>query len=388
MTPSLPTLTAAPTRWRGAAVTAASLVLCLVAAPALATVVEPEPTPLPGVGNTGFVQDAVQRISAPFLHLTTTLGQQSAVQRWKASDAATQVPGAIGAVTARTYLVEQVDSPDVKETLTSAARLLLTWQAPVGPAEAAASGYRIDVYSGLTGVRLQRHYTASTQTVVTLKSGVPYRVRVTPGNAAGFSTLYSELELTPPDTHTPAEAAVLAEPSPVDRQLAYVRAHWNHYNRTEFSDFNVWGGDCMNFVSQSLLARGWTMNSQWRNKQGKVTGRWTYVPAFDEWLKKSGKKLGATRLKDSQASRAQLKPGDLVLFDYENNKVPNHIMIVMDTVTLPDGSIDVIVAGHNLDTIDGSLTQGLANPKHKGKAIAWFYSLTDQPVVQPANAAI
>ena len=54
--------------------------------------------------------------------------------------------------------------------------------------------------------------------------------------------------------------------TPVDKQLAYAMTYWKNYNSAEWGDLNSVGGDCANFVSQTLIARGWTMNDDWYNK--------------------------------------------------------------------------------------------------------------------------
>ena len=53
--------------------------------------------------------------------------------------------------------------------------------------------------------------------------------------------------------------------TPVDAQLQYAFAHWSRetYNLATYGEFNSVGGDCMNFVSQTLSARGIPMTSGW-----------------------------------------------------------------------------------------------------------------------------
>ena len=47
----------------------------------------------------------------------------------------------------------------------------------------------------------------------------------------------------------------------VAAQLAYVRAHWDDTESDEFGYLPE--NDCVNFASQSLLARGWETDDEW-----------------------------------------------------------------------------------------------------------------------------
>jgi hypothetical protein len=132
--------------------------------------------------------------------------------------------------------------------------------------------------------------------------------------------------------------------TPVDTQLQYALTHWNSYNAA-FGDYNPHGGDCANFVSQTLLARGWAMNDAWNNRGGQGSRAWVYAPALEDWLA-SDPSLGLTRLDDTQ--RDQLKLGDIAFFDWNGNGNPNHVMIVSD-ITRGENGLQIKVAGHNED---------------------------------------
>jgi hypothetical protein len=157
----------------------------------------------------------------------------------------------------------------------------------------------------------------------------------------------------------------------VDRQLEYAFRHWEDYNLAEFGTFNPVGGDCVNFVSQTLVARGWEMTNSWHNYDGgaRWTGPWIHVPTFDRWLR-SNPQYGAVQLTFDQ--RDQVKVGDLVVFDWNDNNSLDHIQVVsaIDTV---DGVIEIKMVGHNRDTdfrdLDDTLTID-----HPG-GIGYFWSL-------------
>lgn len=156
----------------------------------------------------------------------------------------------------------------------------------------------------------------------------------------------------------------------VDRQLEYAFRHWDEYNLALFGDFNPVGGDCANFVSQTLIARGWQMTPSWFNEGGSSwSSSWIYTPAFESWLL-ANPQLGAERLEFSQ--REQVKVGDIVVFDWNANNFLDHIQIV-SAVEEVDGEFVIKMVGHNRDTnfrdLDETITIDHPN------ATGYFYSL-------------
>lgn len=135
--------------------------------------------------------------------------------------------------------------------------------------------------------------------------------------------------------------------SAVDRQLEYAFAHWNNYNVAAYGDFNAWGGDCINFVSQTLVARGWVPTEDWfNNAQEEWGSAFVHVPSFDEWLS-SHPEYGAVRL--GIADRDQAKIGDVVMFDWEGDGSLDHAQVVSD-VAVVNGETRISMVGHNIDT--------------------------------------
>ncbi len=159
--------------------------------------------------------------------------------------------------------------------------------------------------------------------------------------------------------------------TPVDRQLNYAFTHWSNYNTAEYGDFNASGGDCMNFVSQTLIARGWEMTDAWYSRNGgsQYKSSWIYVPAFDKWLR-SHPEYGAVEL--SLEQRDQVKVGDLVMFDWNDNNLLDHIQVV-SAVTVVDGFTQIKMVGHNRDYDYRDLDETIT-VDHPGGA-AWFWSL-------------
>jgi hypothetical protein len=157
----------------------------------------------------------------------------------------------------------------------------------------------------------------------------------------------------------------------VDRQLEYAFAHWDNYNLAQYGDFTAWGGDCMDFVSQTLVARGWATTDDWFNDaQQEWAPAFVDVPSFDEWLS-AHPEYGATR--HTLADRDELKIGDIVMFDWDNDGSLDHAQIVSG-VTVVDGETKIFLVGHDIDTHYRDLDEAL---KTEGgpDATAFFWSL-------------
>ncbi|WP_166404719.1 amidase domain-containing protein [Labedella endophytica] len=156
--------------------------------------------------------------------------------------------------------------------------------------------------------------------------------------------------------------------TPVDKQLGYALTHWESYN-ADFGDYNPSGGDCANFVSQTLLARGWEMTPAWSSANAQGTRAWVYAPSLEDWLA-SDEGPGLTRLDDSQ--RDQLKVGDIAFFDWNFNDNPDHVMVVSDIVEGPEG-LEIKVAGHNENRdfrdVDDAIT--IDHPD----STVWYYAV-------------
>ncbi|MFF2050606.1 DUF1287 domain-containing protein [Leifsonia sp. NPDC058194] len=161
--------------------------------------------------------------------------------------------------------------------------------------------------------------------------------------------------------------------TPVDKQLAYAMTYWKNYNSAEWGDLNSVGGDCANFVSQTLIARGWTMNDDWYNKNAAAdwSPAWGYVPSMDAYFQENAAALGLTEYSFDQ--RDKIKVGDIVMFDWNDNDSLDHVQIV-SAVENVDGQIKIKMVGHNEDTdyrdLDTTITVD-----HPG-AIGHFWSLS------------
>ncbi|PZF60390.1 hypothetical protein DEI92_08605 [Curtobacterium sp. MCBD17_034] len=173
---------------------------------------------------------------------------------------------------------------------------------------------------------------------------------------------------TPVATTTLTYAALTA----VDRQLQYAMAHWSNYNLAEYGNMNAIGGDCANFVSQTLVARGWQQRDDWYNHDAGAehSATWTYCPSLDPWLQTNAAAFGLTRR--TLDERAKVGVGDIVMWDWNGNGSPDHTTIVSEVFPKPDGTVLIKSASHNEDGPYRDLDEMLT-VQHPG-GTAWFHT--------------
>ncbi|KFF59280.1 hypothetical protein JF66_12540 [Cryobacterium sp. MLB-32] len=222
---------------------------------------------------------------------------------------------------------------------------------------------------------------SATETTITLQTppSTDYGPGVVPVellNAAGTPIVISESpapSASPSPTATPAPVAS-AVPEPltfsyvpdprITAQIDYVNAHWNDYNYAEYG--NLRGTDCVNFTSQSLIERGWTMDAEWSfDKAGNYySPAWASSTAFAAYLTAHPER--ATPLTDEQRDR--VKVGDIVQFDWDRSGDRDHTGIVTN-VTKTAAGITIAYAGHTANTIDNSVDESLAK---SGGTVSYF----------------
>ncbi|WP_162138942.1 amidase domain-containing protein [Gryllotalpicola ginsengisoli] len=157
----------------------------------------------------------------------------------------------------------------------------------------------------------------------------------------------THVSTTPVAKPTPTAPALTAGQR---KQLAYMEAHWNERDNPTFGNLDSVGGDCANFVSQTLLARGWTMNDGWFDHGGTDrTESWGYVPAMDDYLAANAARLGLQRL--TAADRDEFAVGDVVVFSWEGAADAatdrDHVEVISRITPHADGTITVELASHN-----------------------------------------
>ncbi|MDT0211573.1 amidase domain-containing protein [Curtobacterium sp. BRD11] len=158
----------------------------------------------------------------------------------------------------------------------------------------------------------------------------------------------------------------------VDRQLEYAMRYWADYNLAEYGTMNPIGGDCANYVSQTLIARGWEQRDDWYSRSGGAqhSATWTYCPAMDPWMTANAATFGLTRR--SLDERSKVKVGDIVFYDWNDNRSPDHVTIVSEVFTEPDGTVRIKSASHNQDGPYRDLDE-MITVQHPG-GTAWFHT--------------
>ncbi|RXZ72431.1 amidase domain-containing protein [Agromyces albus] len=208
--------------------------------------------------------------------------------------------------------------------------------------------------------------------------GVATTIAVTSANsgdepaAAGAgdtTTVGTRPQPTEPEAAAAAAPAGIASSPAVQAQLDYVREHWDD---TESEQFGVLGDtDCVNFASQSLLARGWQTDDEWWYSDSgdpwAHSDAWVSSTALMEYLEEHPER--ATALTDDE--RASVKVGDLVQFDWDDSGDRDHTGIVTSVTTNADGTTTVLYAGHTDATWDRSVDTAITELHPGGTAYYW-----------------
>jgi len=160
----------------------------------------------------------------------------------------------------------------------------------------------------------------------------------------------------------------------VAAQLRYVREHWDATESDEFGYLDE--NDCVNFTSQSLLARGWEPDDEWwyDKEDGDPyasSDAWRSSTALMWYLEDHPER--ATALSDDQ--RDQVKVGDIVQFDWNDSGDRDHTGIVTAVIHEDDGSISIHYAGHTDATWDRSVDWAIT-VDHPG-GVASYWSIAD-----------
>ncbi|WP_353828470.1 amidase domain-containing protein [Agromyces sp. SYSU T0242] len=129
-------------------------------------------------------------------------------------------------------------------------------------------------------------------------------------------------------------------------QLDYVLAYWSEYNDEEWGVLE--GNDCVNFASQSLVARGWAEGADWYHHGDpyESSPSWRSSTAFRTWL--AGHPELATELDDDE--RDEVRLGDIVQFDWDDSGDRDHTGVVTRIERGDDGEVRIAFAGHTKDS--------------------------------------
>ncbi|NQX29045.1 amidase domain-containing protein [Microbacteriaceae bacterium VKM Ac-2854] len=131
----------------------------------------------------------------------------------------------------------------------------------------------------------------------------------------------------------------------VRAQLDYALAHWADTENAEFGHLGV--TDCVNFTSQTLLARGWQQDDDWwyANDGGSVdyAPAWISSTALMNYLLDRPEK--AVALDDEQ--RASVALGDIVQFDWDRSGDRDHTGVITAVHTDESGRTRLRYACHS-----------------------------------------
>lgn len=159
--------------------------------------------------------------------------------------------------------------------------------------------------------------------------------------------------VAPAPAATPSLTFTYVPDPAITAQIDYVLAHWQEYNTDAYGA--IPGNDCVNFTSQSLIARGWAMDADWSYSAGKYSTAWASSTAFAAYLTAHPER--ATPL--TAAQRTDVKVGDIVQFDWDNSGDKDHTGIVTRVESTATG-VEIYYAGHTNNTDYRSVDESLA----------------------------
>ena len=158
-----------------------------------------------------------------------------------------------------------------------------------------------------------------------------------------------------------SNAAVLA-------QIDYAKAHYKKPNTAEFGDLG--GTDCVNFTSQTLIARGWMMTTDWAQSSDSsgmhYTRPWISSTGLRDYL--AGKPQLATALDWSQ--RGQVSVGDIVQFDWDASGDRDHTAIVSGIVGSGARRV-LLLSSHSPAAFDWPIEEAIAEHGLATKVYFW-----------------
>ncbi|AZZ56138.1 amidase domain-containing protein [Rathayibacter iranicus] len=150
---------------------------------------------------------------------------------------------------------------------------------------------------------------------------------------------------TPDPAVEAAKAQAALDASRLASQLDYLGTYWSDYNSAQYGV--IPGNDCVNFTSQSLIARGWEMDGEWNySLAGGYSSAWASSTAFNSYL--AGHPERATPIANTERSR--VKPGDIVQFDWDGSGDWDHTGVVTSVV---GGTI--LYSSHTMNNHDQSI---------------------------------
>jgi hypothetical protein len=151
-------------------------------------------------------------------------------------------------------------------------------------------------------------------------------------------------------------------------QISYAKAHFKKPNTAIFGDLG--GTDCVNFTSQTLLARGWTMTTDWAQSSDssgmQYTRPWISSTGLRDYL--AGHPELATALSWSQRGRVAV--GDVVQFDWDASGDRDHTAIVSGIVGTGAKRV-LLLSSHSPAAFDWPIDEAIAEHGSSTKVYFW-----------------
>lgn len=174
----------------------------------------------------------------------------------------------------------------------------------------------------------------------------------------------------PQPVHAPKQTGPInrTSNSKVLAQIAYAKIHFKNSNEAKFGDFG--DTDCVNFASQTLLARGWSMDSGWSftsDASGMhYSHSWISTIFMREYLLKHPGR--ATLL--SWGQRDKVQAGDIAEFDWDASGNPDHMAIVSG-IEMRDGERVILLTSHSPAAFDWPIEDAIAEHGDQTRVNFW-----------------
>jgi len=170
----------------------------------------------------------------------------------------------------------------------------------------------------------------------------------------GCSTVHDE---------KPVGTVLRATTAPVIKQIAYAQKHYKSPNKDVFGDLG--GTDCVNFVSQTLLSRGWSLIPEWTYKP-EFSRAWISSTGFREYLLTKPELATELTWKD----RDLIQVGDVVQFDWDNSGDRDHTAIISG-IQVINGKRELLHTSHSPAAFDWSITELLEQQDDRTQVYFW-----------------
>ena len=161
--------------------------------------------------------------------------------------------------------------------------------------------------------------------------------------------------------------------------VEYART-WALYRNPKYKDYDPWGGDCTNYISQCIHAGSIPFDNQGKDVMGKWywysdssrTPSWTSADAFRRYiLNNNNQNTDNHGIYAVRAEYNELEIGDIIQLVYQG--VSYHTMIVTEVI-LDDRNylLDYLICQHTPDLLDYPLSEKVGERLYI-KILGYYY---------------